>query len=80
MISWKDANLIKIITGVQRAGKSTLFKLYQDYLKSAGISPAQIINLNMEDPENRKLLKWEKLFDYINARLTANKKKLCVYR
>ena len=72
--SWKDKKLIKIITGVRRSGKSTLFKLYQDYLLINGIKAEQIINLNMEDPSFRDLLAWDKLYDFINAGLLEDKK------
>ncbi|MDR0316048.1 MAG: ATP-binding protein [Treponema sp.] len=74
LISWKDKKLVKIITGVRRSGKSTLFMLYQDYLLANGVKPAQIINLNMEDPSIRDLLVWDKLYDFINAKLLKSKK------
>ncbi|MCL1864957.1 MAG: ATP-binding protein [Spirochaetes bacterium] len=74
LAAWKDKKLIKIITGVRRSGKSTLFKLYQDYLLEHGIMQEQIINLNMEDPSVRSLLDWDKLYDFINAGLLKDKK------
>ena len=74
IVSWKDKKLIKIITGVRRSGKSTLFKLYQDYLLANSINPEQVINLNMEDPSFRDLLAWDKLYDFINAKLLKDKK------
>jgi len=36
LISWRDKQMIKVVTGVRRCGKSTLFRLYIDYLKSTG--------------------------------------------
>lgn len=57
----KDKQLIKVITGIRRSGKSTMFKLYQDYLLSNGVNKTQIISINFEnadfflpllDPEN----------------------------
>ena len=42
LASWKDMQLIKILTGVRRSGKSTLFKIYQDYLLADGVAPKQI--------------------------------------
>ena len=44
---WKDKDLIKVITGIRRCGKSTLFQLFIDYLKSTGISNEQIISINL---------------------------------
>ena len=47
----KDKNVIKVITGIRRSGKSTLFEIYKDYLKSQGVQDNQIISINFEDLE-----------------------------
>jgi predicted AAA+ superfamily ATPase len=49
--SFKDKQLIKVVTGIRRCGKSTLFDLYIEYLKEQGIEDEQIIAINLEDPE-----------------------------
>ena len=51
LISWKDKDLIKVVTGIRRSGKSTLFELYIDYLKSIGVKENHIISINFEDPD-----------------------------
>jgi predicted AAA+ superfamily ATPase len=71
---FKDKHLIKILTGVRRAGKSTLFDLYQKELLNTGIKQEQIITINLEDPQYRQLLDWEKLYDYVNDRLLPEQK------
>ena len=48
---WKDEQVIKVITGIRRCGKSTLLELYQDYLKSLGVTEDQIISINFEELE-----------------------------
>lgn len=68
--NYKDSNgIIKIITGIRRSGKSTLFKIYQDYLLKNGISKEQIININFEDIENERLLDYHLLYDYVKSKI-----------
>ena len=69
LLSFKDKHLIKIVTGVRRCGKSTLFEIYRTELEKQGILPEQIQSINLEDPSFRDLSVWDRLFDYINTRL-----------
>ncbi len=62
---FKDKDLIKVITGVRRCGKSTLFDLYIEYLLSIGISEKQIIHLNLEDPIYNEIDNYMKLYNFI---------------
>lgn len=73
LISFKDTDLIKIITGIRRCGKSTLMEIYQNYLLSNGVEAAQIIKINFEDFAYRKLLEPEALHEYIIERLLPQK-------
>lgn len=61
----KDKNIIKVITGIRRSGKSTILEEYRDYLLVSGVSDKQIISLNFEDPAYTDLLNWKSLYDYI---------------
>ena len=45
LIRWKNQDLIKVVTGIRRCGKSTLFELFIDYLKKEGIKPSNIITI-----------------------------------
>ena len=67
--TWKDKQIIKVITGVRRCGKSTLFQLYTDYLKSAGIRNEQILSVNLEDLAYENLLDYKALYRYFKERL-----------
>jgi hypothetical protein len=67
--SLREKQIIKVVTGVRRCGKSTLFKLYQDYLLSTGVLPEQIISINLEDLEFEELLDYRNLYAYIKKRL-----------
>lgn len=73
LIDWREKNLIKVITGVRRCGKSSLFTLYIDYLKSTGVLDEQIISINLEDVEFEDLLNYKVLHDYVKSRLCKNK-------
>ena len=73
LISWKDENVIKVVTGIRRCGKSTLLMQYQDYLKEQGISDEQIIAINFEELEYEELLDYKKLYKYIKNKLVLGK-------
>ena len=70
---WKDKDLIKVITGIRRCGKSTLFQLFIDYLKSTGISNEQIISINLEDVDYN-FEDYKQLYDYIKEKMDSKKK------
>ena len=69
----KDKQLVKIVTGVRRCGKSTLLELFRSELEKQGVAPAQIQSINLEDPLYRDLMDWGKLYDHINTRLAPGK-------
>ncbi|HIT38401.1 MAG TPA: ATP-binding protein [Candidatus Onthousia faecipullorum] len=69
---WKDKDLIKVITGIRRCGKSTLFQLFIDYLKSTGINNEQIISINLEDADYN-FEDYKQLYDYIKEKMDSKK-------
>ena len=69
----QDQQIIKVVTGVRRCGKSTLLKQFQAYLLESGISPKQIIAINFEDVANEHLLEYHALHDYVTKRLSQGK-------
>jgi len=52
----RDKNLIKVLTGVRRCGKSTVMQMFRDFLLTNGVTSPQIVFLNFEDFENNKWL------------------------
>lgn len=68
----KDKNLIKVITGLRRVGKSTLLQLFQEELRDNGVPANRIIAYNFEDPIYRNRLDWGKLYDEIAGQLDGS--------
>lgn len=73
LIKLKDKNIIKVVTGIRRCGKSTLFELYKNYLHETGVRDEQIISLNFENPSDMKFSDWKELYNYINDRVDSKK-------
>ncbi len=70
---WRGQQIIKVVSGVRRCGKSTLFDIYKDWLCSTGVSKDQIISLNFEDIEFEALCDYHALYRYISERLDPTK-------
>ena len=70
----KDKQIIKVVTGIRRCGKSTLLNMYKGYLKKTGINDEQIISINFEDPNEMIYDDWEELYNNIEKKLIKNKK------
>ena len=69
---FKDKDLIKVVTGIRRCGKSTLFELYRNYLIKIGVEEKQIISINLENPEY-DFKDYMDLYNYVKERLIGNK-------
>lgn len=74
LIKFKDKDLIKIITGIRRCGKSTLMELYKEYLIKNGVDKTQIISINLEDLKYHFIQNYMDLYNYINDNLVKEKK------
>ena len=72
--NFKDQQIIKVITGIRRCGKSTLLEIYQDYLRNNGIKEEQIISINFENADYEELLDRKKLHKYIKDKLVIGEK------
>lgn len=73
LIAWKDEQVIKVVTGIRRCGKSTLLDLYKKYLKKNGVEDGQIVAVNFEDLENEALQDYKALYAYLSDRLCSGK-------
>lgn len=71
---WKDKQVIKVITGIRRCGKSTLLKQFKEYLLSQGVQDEQCIFLLLDDLKNEELREYHRLYEYIIERLTGEQR------
>ena len=71
--NWRDKQVIKVITGIRRCGKSTMFTLFINELLKEGIASDQIIQINLEDIEYEDLLDYRSLYSYVKERLVPGK-------
>lgn len=60
LIAFKDKQLIKVVTGIRRCGKSVLMEMYQDWLLQNGVEQDQIIAINFEDMDFEELSDYKK--------------------
>ena len=73
LIEFKDTDFVKIITGIRRCGKSSLMKLMIKHLLDNGIEKNQIIQINFESMEFKRMTV-EDLYNYVKSNLPKNKK------
>lgn len=73
LIEWKDQDLIKVVTGLRRCGKSTLFQLYVNWLLKNGIDNDQIVQINLEDADYQ-FKDYYELYNYIMKKVNKKKK------
>ena len=73
LIAFRDTEPVKVITGVRRCGKSSLLKLMVNYLKDSGVDESQIIEMNFESFEFRRMTV-EDFYFFVKGRVIANKK------
>jgi hypothetical protein len=74
LLAYKDIDIIKVVSGMRRSGKSTLFELYRKELLHLGVKSTQIVFLNFEEFELRKYLNdLDSLYSYIVSQLDLTK-------
>lgn len=71
---WKDKDVIKVVSGIRRCGKSTLFELFKEKLISGGVNKKQIISINFEDIEYEEYCDYKKLYNYVCSKMIEGKK------
>ena len=71
--NWREKQIIKVVSGIRRCGKSTLFDIFKEWLLKDGIEERQIISLNFEDIEYEHLTDYRLLYEDIKKRLVPDK-------
>lgn len=70
---WRDKRIIKVISGIRRAGKSTLLQLFAQRLLNDDVLPQQIIEINLEDLGNESLREYHALYRFIEDHILPGK-------
>lgn len=73
LMNWKDQEIIKVVTGIRRCGKTTLFDLFREHLKASGVEDDQIISINFENAEYEELCNYKELYQYVKQKLVPGK-------
>ena len=73
LIALKDKQIIKVVTGVRRCGKSKLLELYQQWLLEHEVEENQIVSINFEDMDFEELTDYKKLYAYLKEHLVEGK-------
>ena len=71
---FKDKNIIKVVTGIRRCGKSTLLEMFKKYLLENGVNDKQIISINLENLKFNYIQDYMSLYNYINEKLLSKEK------
>lgn len=72
LFAYKQEDLIKVVSGLRRSGKSTLLEIYQSRLLQMGVDPAQIQFYNFELPENYLKKTWDEIYFQIKQKIQEN--------
>ena len=75
LLQLRDQDLIKVVTGIRRCGKSTLLHAFKQHLLTDGVAADAICFLNFEERENAHFQSWEQVYDFIIGNLSAAAKR-----
>ena len=79
LIQNKDVDLVKIVTGIRRCGKSSLLDLFHAYLTKSGVPEERIIHMNLESLRYRELGDYLAFYDYVSARIPKSGKTYLIF-
>lgn len=79
LIQNKDVDLVKIVTGIRRCGKSSLLDLFHQYLTEHGVPDSNIIHMNLESLRYRNITDYLAFYDYVSTRIPADTKTYLIF-
>lgn len=79
LIQNKDVDLVKIVTGIRRCGKSSLLELFHRYLLGCGVAEANIIHMNLESLRYRDITNYLTFYDYVSERIPKSGKTYLIF-
>lgn len=79
LIQNRDVDLVKIVTGIRRCGKSSLLDLFHQYLSDNGVADSNIIHMNLESLRYRDISNYLAFYDYISERIAKNGKTYLIF-
>lgn len=71
---WRNKDVIKVVTGIRRCGKTTLFELFREKLATDGVAPCNIISINFEDPDYSSFNDWRSVWEFIKTKINEGTK------
>lgn len=66
---WRGKDVIKVVTGIRRCGKTTLLELFREQLAADGVSADKIISINFEDPNCASFASWREAWEFIKPNI-----------
>ncbi|MHB1155100.1 MAG: ATP-binding protein [Eubacteriales bacterium] len=79
LIEFKDKDIVKIVTGIRRCGKSTLLDLFADYLLSAGVNKKNILQMNLESLKFSGILDYKSFYDYVSKQILQDEHNYLIF-
>lgn len=79
LVENKDVDLVKIVTGIRRCGKSSLLELFNKHLTASGIDENHIIHMNLESLRYRDIKHYLTLYDYVSERIPKEGKTYLIF-
>lgn len=79
LIQHQDVDLVKIVTGIRRCGKSSLLDLFHQYLSDHGVAKSHIIHMNLESLRYRNLTDYLTFYDYVSKQIQKDGKTYLIF-